>query len=122
MKLDYNCIRHILLTIESDDSQKLTVSSFCTDEYPPKIISGHIQCLLDTAYIETGMPMLFIGSKYPDFIVNRITMQGHEYLNTVRDNKVWAETLNKIGKSAASVSLEIVKDVAASIIKASLGI
>ena len=40
-----------------------------------------------------------------------LTYQGHEYLNNIRDNKIWKNT-KKISSKLSSVSLEILKSIA----------
>jgi len=121
VKLDYEIIRDILLKIENCENNKIAVSTFCNDIYDEKIISYHIALLLDVNYIE-ATPLCYIGSNYTDYIVKRMTMQGHQYLDSIRDNKIWEETKNTISKTTSSVSLDIVKAVALKIACKFLGV
>ncbi|KAE9633744.1 DUF2513 domain-containing protein [Defluviitalea raffinosedens] len=121
MKRNFDLIRHILLKIEESDSERMTIDDFVTDEYSPKEISFHIRLLLDVNYIE-ATSIRTLGSPFEEFIVQRITMFGYEYLDSVRDPKIWTETKAKLQKATSSVSLEIVKSVATKIISGMLGI
>ena len=122
MKLDYNCIRHILLSTEKLDDSKITTELLSDESYSSKTISEHIKCLLDVDYIEVSGPIRTMRSEYDGYIIHRLTMQGHQYLDSVRDDAVWKKTLRTIGSKTTSISLDIVKEVATSFIKASLGL
>lgn len=114
MKLDYDIIRHILLTIESSDSNRLSVKDFCTEEYTPEIISYHILLLMDEEYIE-AQPLRAVRSQ--DFLIHRMTMKGHQYLDSVRDNQIWKETKSTIAKVTSSITLDLIKSVALGLAK-----
>lgn len=121
MKRDLDLIRHILVTIESSDSNKITIEDFVTTEYSPELISNHIRLLLDVDYIE-ARDVSTLGSTYRQFLIRRITMQGYEYLDSIRDPKVWSETKLKLSQATSSISLEVVKTIASKVILGMLGI
>lgn len=121
MKRDSDLIRDILLKIEENDSDEMYVEDLITAEYDGKKISYHIQLLLDAGYIG-AIPIRTLGQPYAQFIINRLTMKGCDYLDNVRDDKVWQETKNIVLKSVGSASLEIVKNVAISVITKFIGI
>lgn len=139
MKRDLDLIRHILLTLEADDfSQKTryTVSTFVDDtlsadsddsrQNSPYVqefarVSGHINLLLDEGFIEAKFfPEFYEG--YDDFIIERMTSFGHDYLDSVRDDNVWSKTKEKLGSLIDSVSLATITDVAQFCIHQMLGI
>lgn len=139
MKRDLDLIRHILLTLESDDfSQKTryTVGTFVDDTLSDESddrrqnspytqefarVSGHINLLLDEGFIEaTVFPQLNAG--YDDFIIERMTSLGHDYLDSVRDENVWSKTKEKLGSMINTVSLATITDVAQACIRQMLGI
>lgn len=53
--------------------------------------------------------------------VNSISYNGHQFLDTIRDNDIWKDTKNKASK-IASVSLPIIQELATSFIKLKLGL
>lgn len=121
MKRSLELIRHILLVREESDSNKLNIEDFVTEEYDGKIISGHIELLLDCAYIE-AIRINSLGQEYPRFWVQRITMFGYEYLDSVRDPNIWDEVKKKCGALLSSASLEIIQAAASHVIMSKLGI
>ena len=113
MKLDYDCIRYILLKIEEldYDSSNIYLEDIVNETYDFPTVSYHIDLLLDNNYVEAKyMPIL--GARYKQFIIKRMTMQGHEYLSVVRDNGVWAKTKNELKKVSGYAPFDIVKTVA----------
>lgn len=122
MKRDLNLIRNMLLRIEELNStkQKITIESFldlCADS---ALISLHIELLIDSNYIETSEP-IYCGV-IKDFLIYRITSDGYDYLDSIRENSIWERTENMLFKVGGSAALDVVKSVAASIIKTRLGI
>jgi hypothetical protein len=120
MKVDYDLIRYMLLKIEeSDVDTLLDVSYFVNDQYSKEQIFYHLQLLLDCSYVEAR---LLVAVDVKDFKIIRMTMQGHQYLDSIRDSKIWNDTLNLIKKHTGSISLDIVKLVATKLIQTNLGL
>lgn len=122
LKRDLNLIRNMLLRIEELNStkQKITIENFldlCAD---PALISLHIELLIDSNYIETSEP-IYCGV-IKDFLIYRITSDGYDYLDSIRENSIWERTENMLFKVGGSAALDVVKSVAVSIIKTRLGI
>lgn len=142
MQRDLDLIRHILLTIESDDfskNERITVDTFVdqnlpsdTDPYDnPSInspyeqefarVSYHIDLLLDENFIEATR-ISAVGRLHDDFIIQRMTAFGHDYLDSVREESVWKHIKDKLGPYGKSVTLSTVTTVAQAYILQKLGI
>ena len=92
MRLNYNCVRDVLITIEeitglSDNFLLESVGFYDIvanlSQYDDKEIYYTIQKLDEAGYIRTG----WIGDNHKDFMyymVYDITFKGHEYLNSIR--------------------------------------
>lgn len=122
MKRNLDIIREILLFCEQKNPNRVY-----TDELADLLdvdfdtVSYHLQLLDDCGYIEadtTPAP----NTMMPNFIINRMTSWGHDYLDTVRDDDVYKETKKKLGSKFASMTLDVVKSVATDVIKGQLGI
>jgi hypothetical protein len=121
MKRNLDLIRYILISCEEDNSRRLCCSDLVNDEYSFEEISYHVELLIDEFLVEAdGVGVL--GSMYDDFIINRLTAPGHDYLDSVRDASIWKQTKSHIGSSLPSVPLSIISEVASSILKSKLGI
>ncbi|PTF68116.1 DUF2513 domain-containing protein [Staphylococcus chromogenes] len=120
MKLDHECIRDILLTIEDMD---YTLSGLPKEEfeiqpriqkYESKQVLYTLKRLDDAGFIECAFSK---GEAFFHFyMVHTITYQGHQILDDIRDDKVWKLTKEKASK-LASVSLPILQQIAASIVQ-----
>jgi hypothetical protein len=108
MKRDLELIRKILLAVE-DGKQPL----FLTDHNSSEICY-QVQCLLDYSYVEGKVLWNGVGETQVPVtcVVKRITMAGHDYLDSVRDPKVWTKTKSVLENVGGSAALEVVKDVA----------
>lgn len=123
MKLNHDCIRAVLLELEDrlslnglllpngleafNSYQKFGEDEFiyCLDKLiEAGFLVGYIQRLDDSIYT---------------YSVSSITWNGHEYLDTIRDNKVWHDS-KKIASKFTSVSLSLMSEIASKVILKSL--
>jgi Hypothetical protein (DUF2513). len=120
MKRDLDLIRDILLKIESLDQRVISIADLgSTTEDEFKIIGFHVRLLMDCNYIEA----VDLRSKEEDiYVIKRITSSGYDYLDSIRDDKVWRTTKSKLETVGSSASLEVVKVIAGKVITGLLGI
>ena len=121
MKRDLILLRKILLFVENSDIDIITIEDMIIEEYSPKEISYHVQLLIDAGYIDAKI-IHTLSQLYSDFMIKRLTMDGHDFIDSIRDDKVFKKALDKIGNSTSSLSLDIVKAVAIKIISEFLGL
>ncbi len=121
MKRDLELIRNILFKIENSAGYPLSLSDFSSDPQQYPIISFHIELLLDAKFI-VAHKIQFLRKSYPDFRIQRLTNDGCDYLDSIRDNEIWDKTKEKMKLVGGAMSFEVVKDLAISIAKLYLGI
>ncbi|CAH0416141.1 DUF2513 domain-containing protein [Periweissella fabaria] len=119
MQLNHEYVRVILLFIESNhkEGHELTMSDFFSSKSLEKIDKEEIiytlKKLNEADYIDIKF---FYGSNVViHFGCSGITWKGHEFLDNIRDNKVWDKTKN-IAKNVSSVSLSVLSDIASKVI------
>lgn len=136
MKLNHNCVRDVLLYLESvpyietncDGDMEFTgvaLDSICEalPEYAAEVIFYTLFELDDGGHIS-----LSEGSAddvIENCCVNYITYAGHEFLNTIRANPTWEKTLDiagEIGNFSLRILEKIAEGVAAAVIKQKLGL
>ena len=128
MKLNIDCVRDILLAVESKDfGHQLTLDSLHTQIPQYTLDEVEYACLkldeanmLDVTYINT------IGRTTPAVArINELTYQGHEFLNDIRAEDNW-QKLSSALKQGGSASLKAIANVAlelgTSALKSKLGL
>jgi hypothetical protein len=113
LRIDYDLLREILLVVEDvTDGRTNYPYSYISSalEYDEAVIWYHLKYLRDTYYIEAGN----------GFFID-ITPLGRAYLDSVRDETVWAKVKDKM-QVVKSVPLEVVKEVATNAVQNLLGL
>jgi hypothetical protein len=124
MKRDWDMIRDILTKLEefSNEEGSLNLSSFPRDKHAE--ISYHMELLIESGLVNGQMSEEF-GPEPEDFFVTRLTWQGHEFLDSIRNDTVWQKTKKSFFSQGISMTFDLVKsfasDIAASYLKATLG-
>lgn len=99
MKLDYDCVRDILLTIEELNFCEYLHNNNVTKfkrlrDYHPNKIAYTIKKLSEAGFIpKIGIVVAISG--YINFNICEMTWEGHQFLNSIRNNDVWEKTKNK---------------------------
>ncbi|EOS7924851.1 DUF2513 domain-containing protein [Enterococcus hirae] len=120
MKLDHDLVRDILFFAED-----LPYSTFASgdkifkSERLKKYSEDQINYAItrlgnDDAQFIKGYVKIASGKPYMS-VVSGLTFEGHQYLDKVRDPKVWAES-KKISSKLASVSLDMMSNIASDVI------
>lgn len=115
MQLDYELIRNLLFEIENiTDGSTCYTPHFFYEKFNninQKIIWYHLKYLSDINFVQCNR----------DYDVYDISPTGRDYLNNIRNEKIWTKT-RTIYRSLGQVTLSIVSDIATSLIKRSLGL
>lgn len=97
MKRDLDLVREILLAVEAYQPAKASL----LQSISPRDFTGteaqnfyHINILVDAGFIKlAGRPTLA-----GDFAVHGMTMQGHDFLDAIKEKSVWDHTKERVGK------------------------
>ncbi|MCC9021743.1 DUF2513 domain-containing protein [Bacillus nakamurai] len=124
MKLNHEVVRNVLLTVEEHigDRQKVDVNDLAKfpllEKYEIQDIKYTVRKLKEARFLN----VLITGTKDMEWIeIESLTYQGHEFLDNIRESGIWSETKGLASK-VGSASLTILSEVAASIVKAKLGL
>lgn len=122
MKRDLDLIRDMLIKIEDlTPSKEMELEDFSDLSSDKDKLYYHFELITDNNFISyNSIPCM--GAKYNLFTINRLTSQGHDYLDSIRDPEIYKETKSKIGSLVKSCSLAVFQATAESIIKSQLGI
>lgn len=116
MKLNNDCIRDILLFIESNtDFEKLFIDPDALvnslQSYDKNTIYYHIRMISQANLVDN---VLFAGNE--PYTISSLSWEGHQYLDNIRDDKVW-KLLKEKTNQLSSVSLKILISLAPKLIE-----
>ena len=119
MKRNLDLIRNILFAVENSNSidASLTLNSLSKLHEDQELILYHVFLLDDAGFI-----IGIIDKTAPYISIARLTNEGHDYLDTIRDDSIWKQTKSTLGKISGSASLEIVKTIASKLSLTFLGL
>lgn len=126
MKLNYDCIRDILLTIEEIPNRKdeVILANFKSykklSKYNEEEIQYNALKLLQEEYV-IGEEASGNNTTTVLFLTD-LTWSGHELLNDIRSETVFNQTKEKIIKSVGSASLTVFQQLASTIVLKTLGL
>lgn len=118
MKLNYDCLRKILITIESElnwnDKLSYTYTNLSSmvnelQDFSRAEVAYASKMAIEADLIEAQI--IDCDTCIVDIRYYGLTYEGHQFLDTVRENKIWKKTKDIIS-SAGGASLSIMKSVA----------
>lgn len=110
MKLDWDCVRAILIATEALDGERDVVAPASLPGFTEDEVVEHIRLLCEAGFIE-GFP----GGPRPTF-ARRLTWGGHELLATLRSKELWSQVKLAAKESGLALSFEVVKALASRLI------
>lgn len=115
MTLNHDCVRKLLLYLEDnlELNTTLELSDFALEGFSVNDTSYTIKKLAEADYITANIVKDALDGL--EITVYEITWEGHKFLDTIRDNKVWSETKNILSK-VSSCSISFVSNVASQVL------
>lgn len=112
MKLDIDCVRDTLLELESFPMGCYSVRSFSKSlkKHGEENVIYTLAKLSEADYIKAHFMMMESGHYFCDAIYD-ITFSGHQFLEKIRDHKLWACVKNVAGKTG-SFAFDIISQIA----------
>lgn len=126
---DKDLIREILLYCESKNEafRFYFVEEYNEDAgptfpgYKQGDLAGHFKLLIEDDYLD-GYCSELVNGRIDEVVVNSITMKGHDLLDTIRDQGIWAEIKKELGIVGESWSLELLAKLGIKILAKKLGL
>lgn len=111
MERNFDTIRELLTRVETCTlpAEMVRLSDFPEERRAE--VSYHMALLIEAGLVKGQMSQT-IGPGVKDFIAQRLTWPGHEFLDTIRSDNVWNKTKKKFGEAGMSMTIELVKVVA----------
>lgn len=121
MRRDMDLVRRILLKAEESTEEQGRAGWLKLDGYDQMTVARHVQLLKEAGLAEAHV-LTGDGVAPQAALVFRLTWEGHDFLDAVRNDTVWAKTKQLLKEKGGSGSFEIIKAIAISYAKAQLGL
>lgn len=124
MKRDLDLVRSILIYVEKAEDE-VDAEDFVTDSWPFEIVAYHIRLMAHHGLVDLSDDTRDMNGETLSLTVSGLTWDGQDYLDAIRDPKVWAKVKKTVKEAIGSTTFEVVRQtgalVAMSMVKASLG-
>lgn len=111
MKRDWDMIRKILTQLEEHSSSEGCVRLSDFSENEAASIAYNMELLIE-AKIVNGQMSEEITLEPQDFFAERLTWEGHEFLDSIRNDSIWEKTKREFSKNGLSMTFDLIKAVA----------
>lgn len=118
MKRDMDLCRKILFAIE-EQYVDVVLYNISIEGYSMEEVAYHCKILRDAKLI-SDYGAQYASDQIYSFGVGALTWEGHEFLDKVREDTIWNKTKGIISSKLLPMTLDVVKDVATSIISAAV--
>jgi DNA-binding transcriptional ArsR family regulator len=110
-------VRNILITIEADATETLGHLELVIEGRSDEEIAYHLTLLSEAGLVDARVQHFMGGGSA--HLAHRLTWQGHEFLDSVRDPEIWRQTKEGAKKAGAS-TIEMIWQIAKAIMKAEI--
>ncbi len=123
MKRDMDLIRRTLLAIEDVPYRGKTglhTSQIDIDGYAFEEINYSVSLLNDAGFVEAHSKTRI--DKVVVWTIERLTWQGHEFLDAARDQKTWNQAKKTISEKGGSLTFDVLKAVLSQLARQAVGL
>jgi len=112
MKRDMDIVKRVLLAIEEKYVDvALHDGELGIEDLGLEVVAYHCDILYEHGLISTYKPY-YVGDGIYAFGVGRLTWDGHDFLDKIRDESNWERIKKAINDNKLPMTIEVVKDVA----------
>lgn len=124
MERNWDTIREILIKFEELDPEKGPLQLEDFPEERAYEYSYHVELLLEAGLLHGEMSKT-LGRHAQSFWVDRLTWEGHEFIDAIRSDAVWNKTKSSFVRGGLTMTFDLIKgvatDVAAAYLKSTIG-
>lgn len=125
MKLNHDCVRDVMLSLEDrlECVDSIDFENIKLENFDDKDVLYSLLKLHEAGFL-SGKVMRMLDRSVTGYITG-ITWEGHKFLDTIRDNKVWGKTktiLSKVSSASVSFASSVASQVLATLISQYMGL
>ena len=119
MKRDMDLVREIMLKIEALPAGPPVL--YRVSEVEDLVLLNHLEMLIDAGLVR-GKISRSQGARGDVIGISTLTWDGHEWIDLVRDPRVWEEAKTTLQENGSALSFELTKAVATRIHRVRMGL
>lgn len=105
MKRDLSLVRHILSYLEQQPAGTVTQQISVPQGTDNATLGEHVELMIKRGLLEGDVRDVGV----PIFVVERLTWEGHDFLQAIQSDTVWKRILGKATELGGGMTLEIAK-------------
>lgn len=128
MKLNHDCVRDVLLFVEEEQrpgiflhlndfisiQDKDTSTKKRLSMYDAETIKYTLMKLHEAGYLKDNLSI--ISGRLVEYSTGALTWEGHKFLDTIRDPKIW-KTTKEVASHLESVSITLISNIASNVLE-----
>lgn len=108
MRRDLDLVRSILIYVENADSE-VDASSMATERWSIELVAYHVRLIAHHGLIDVSHDIRDMNSSTIELTVAGITWDGRDYLDSIREPKVWERVKKILADTVGSTTLDVVR-------------
>lgn len=124
MKRDLDLVRSILIRVENADDE-VDADAMATERWPREMVAYHVRLMEHHGLLDVSQDFRDMNGDTIELTVAGITWSGQDYLDSIREPKVWDRVKKTLASTVGSTTLDVVRQtgsmVALSMVREGLG-
>lgn len=125
MKRDLDLVRSILMYVENADDE-VDADDMATERWPIETVAYHVRLMAHHGLLDVSQDVRDMNGGTIELTVAGITWDGQDYLDSIREPKVWGRVKKTLAGTVGSTTLDVVRQtasmVALAMVREGLGI
>lgn len=125
MKRDLDLVRSILIYVENA-ADEVDADDMATERWPIEMVAYHVRLMAHHGLVDVSRDVRDMNGGTIELTVAGITWDGQDYLDSIREPKVWGRVKKTLAGTVGSTTLDVVRQtasmVALAMVRESLGI
>lgn len=111
MKRDLDLVRSILMYVENA-ADEVDADDMATERWPIETVAYHVRLMAHHGLLDVSRDARDMNGSTIELTVAGITWDGQDYLDSIREPKVWERVKRTLSGTVGSTTLDVVRQTA----------